>query len=318
MGEFALIDRIKRRVRGRDDVLLGIGDDAAVLRVPAGFDLVVSMDTLLAGRHFPLSTTPEDIGYKALAVNLSDLAAMGAVAAWATLGLTLPRPDNAWLDRFCDGFFELADAHGVALVGGDTVRGTLSITVGIHGLVGCGQALKRSGAGLGDDIWVTGTLGDAALGLAALKAGSADAHPELLKRLNRPTPRLHAASVLRDFANAAIDVSDGLLADLTHLARASGAGARIDLGKLPTSEAARQFVGANEYQLRLHQLSGGDDYELLFTALKANGAQIALRMQECGVAASVIGEITGNGSVDVIDSDGRRFIPALRGFDHFA
>lgn len=318
MSEFALIEHIKRRATTRADVLLGIGDDAALLSVPAGMALAISVDTLLAGRHFPLDTSAEDIGYKALAVNLSDLAAMGAAPAWVTLALTLPKPDASWLERFCDGFFELADAFDVALVGGDTVRGALSITVQVHGFVDPNLALRRSGAQPGDELWVTGTLGDAALGLAAIKRKKSSDHLLLLQRLNRPQPRVSAGSALRGLAHSCIDVSDGLLADLTHLARASRVGARVWLNRLPFSAAARAFVGVDDYQLRLHQLSGGDDYELLFSAPVLAHEEVSARLAALGLQASVIGEMTVDSSVEVIDADGRRFIPALRGFDHFA
>jgi len=318
MSEFALIERIKRHAVARDDVLLGIGDDAALLAVPAGMCLAVSVDTLIAGRHFPLATSAVDVGYKSLAVNLSDLAAMGAEPAWATLSLSLPSFDSTWLDQFCAGFSELAREFNVALVGGDTVRGPLSITVGIQGFVDPKRALLRSRAQVGDLLWVSGTLGDAALGLKALKAKAGDQHLSLLQRLNRPTPRVAAGLFLRDFSVAAIDVSDGLLADLTHLARRSQVGARVYLNQLPTSAFARSYVGLDDYQLRLHQLSGGDDYELLFTSHPSSRAEIEAGFVDLGLQVTVIGEITADPTVEVLDADGRRFIPALRGFDHFA
>ncbi|KGO99126.1 thiamine-phosphate kinase, partial [Novilysobacter defluvii] len=193
MAEFDLIDRIRRRIPARADVALGIGDDAALLQVPAGRQLVVCADTLNEGIHFPAGTAAADIGWKALAVNLSDLAAMGAEPAWCTLSLSLPAPDVAWLDAFLDGFLELAALHRVALVGGDTTRGPLSVSVTAHGFVEPGRALLRGGAGVGEDIWVSGTLGDAAAALALLEQGAPDA---LRQRLDRPTPRVELGRAL--------------------------------------------------------------------------------------------------------------------------
>ncbi|MGN6151021.1 MAG: thiamine-phosphate kinase, partial [Lysobacteraceae bacterium] len=216
--EFDLIARIRTRAASRDDVVLGIGDDAAILRLPPGRDLVVAMDTLNAGVHFPDETAPADIGWKALAVNLSDLAAMAATPAWCTLSLSLPASDAAWVDAFLDGFLDLASRHAVALVGGDTTRGPLSVCVAVHGLVEPRGALRRSDACVGDDGWVTGTLGDAAAALRQWQAG--DAHdPALRMRLDRPTPRVAAGRALAGGAQACLDGSDGLLADLAHVCR---------------------------------------------------------------------------------------------------
>ncbi|WP_290890438.1 thiamine-phosphate kinase, partial [Arenimonas sp.] len=211
-GEFALIDRIRARAGRRPDVVLGIGDDAAVLRVPPGHELVVTSDTLVAGVHFPPETSAADLGWKALAVNLSDLAAMAAAPAWCTLALTLPEADAGFVDAFLDGFLELADEHGVSLVGGDTTSGPLSITVTAHGLVPAGEALRRDGARAGDEVWVTGTLGDAAGALAQWRAGALFS-AKLRHRLDRPTPRVAAGLALRGLATAGIDLSDGLAAD---------------------------------------------------------------------------------------------------------
>jgi len=239
MTEFTLIERIRARAATRPDVLLGIGDDAALLAVPAGQALVVTTDTLIAGVHFPAETAPADIGWKALAVNLSDLAAMAATPAWCTLALTLPDADGDWVDAFLDGFLELAEQHGVALVGGDTTGGPLSITVTAQGFVPSDVALRRDGAQAGDDIWVTGTLGDAAGGLAQWqRQGLMSA--KLRHRLDRPTPRVAAGLGLRGLAHAAIDVSDGLAADLGHVLAASRLGAEVELGRLPTSRSLRE------------------------------------------------------------------------------
>ena len=251
MAEFDLIERIRVRAMAREGVLLGIGDDAAVLHVPAGHELVVTADTLNAGVHFPLDAAPADIGWKALAVNLSDLASMGARPAWCTLSLSLPADDPAWLDGFLDGFLELADAHAVALVGGDTTRGPLSIAVTAMGWVEAGAALRRDGARIGDEVWVTGTLGDAAAALvlgghvplpldgAAMPVVEAGNAAVLRARLARPTPRVVVGRALAGLAHACVDVSDGLLADLGHICRRSGVGAVIELARLPASPALR-------------------------------------------------------------------------------
>lgn len=254
--EFALIERIRRRVAARDDVPLGIGDDAALLAVPPGHWLAVATDTLNDGVHFPADSHAADIGWKSLAVNLSDLAAMAAVPAWASLSLSLPRADDDWLEAFLDGFLALADAHGVALVGGDTTRGPLSVCVTVHGLVAAGQGLRRAGARVGDDVWVSGTLGDAAGALAQWRAGGA-ADPALRVRLDRPTPRVALGRALQTIAHAAIDVSDGLLADLGHVCTASGVGAELELDALPASPAlVSNFAVAARAGL---QAGGGDD-----------------------------------------------------------
>jgi thiamine-monophosphate kinase len=314
--EFGLIERIRARAGTRDDVLLGIGDDAAVLRPPAGMELAVSCDTLVAGRHFPADTAPADIGWKALAVNLSDLAAMGAQPAWATLALTLPEADDAWLDAFLDGFCELADAHGVALVGGDTTRGPLSITLTVHGLLPAGIALRRDGAGVNEDIWVTGTLGDAAGGLRQWQAGGLQS-AKLRYRLDRPTPRVDVGLAIRELASAAIDLSDGLAADLGHIVARSGVGAQLDLGRLPTSRTLAEHFPDEAMRWGL-QLSGGDDYELCFTAPAAQALAIEQALAGCEAGATVVGRITREPGLDLLQPDGERFPLAATGFDHFA
>lgn len=314
--EFALIDRIAQRVRTRADVVCGIGDDAALLTVPAGQQLVVTMDTLVAGVHFPHDTAPADIGWKSLAVNLSDLAAMAATPAWCTLALTLPDSNPAWLEAFLDGFFELADQHGIALVGGDTTRGPLSITVTAHGLVDAGKAIGRRGAQVGDSIWVTGTLGDAAGALAQWRTGG-ERSACLRQRLDRPTPRIAAALSLRGLAHAMIDLSDGLLADLGHVLRASGVSAQIELATLPTSnELASAFADDPRWLL---QVASGDDYELCFTAAPAHDDAIAHALAGLGVRGTRIGTIiSGESDTVILDTHGQPWQPPLRGFDHFS
>lgn len=315
-GEFDLIARIRARAGRRDDVVLGIGDDAALLRVPPGMELVVSTDTLVAGRHFPDDTAPADIGWKALAVNLSDLAAMGATPAWATLALTLPEADADWLEAFLDGWCELADAHGIALVGGDTTRGPLSITVGMHGFAPAGSALQRDGAGANDDVWVTGTLGDAAGALRQWRGGGLQS-AKLRYRLDRPTPRIDVGLAVRELATAAIDLSDGLAADLGHVLARSGVGAQVDLGRLPTSRTLADHFPDERARWRL-QLAGGDDYELCFTAPAAQALAIEQALAACDVGATVVGRITRTPGLVLLDPEGATFVLPVAGYDHFA
>lgn len=315
-SEFDLIARIRARVAVRDDVMLGIGDDAAILAPPPGRHLVVAMDTLNAGVHFPAETAAADIGWKALAVNLSDLAAMGATPAWCTLSLSLPQSDTAWIDAFLDGFLALAAPHAVALVGGDTTRGPLSVCVTAHGLIEPRGALRRDGARVDDDVWITGTLGDAAGALRQWRAGEAiDA--TLRARLDRPTPRVAAGRALAGIAHACIDVSDGLLADLGHVCAMSRVGAEIDIDALPASDALRASVDRGT--LRTLQAAGGDDYELCFTAPKAARLAVQTAMDACDVAATRIGRIVAAdaGHVVVRDATGMTWSPPGRGYDHF-
>ena len=311
LKEFDLIARIRARAATRGDVVAGIGDDGAVLRVPAGHDLVVVSDTLNAGVHFPATTAPFDIGWKALAVNLSDLAAMGATPAWCTLALSVPEASAAWLEPFLDGFLGLAAQQGCALVGGDTTRGPLSLAVTAHGLLPHGSALLRSGAREGDDVWVTGTLGDAAAALAQWRAGDGARDAWLRARLDRPTPRVEAGLALRGLATACIDISDGLAADLGHVLAASGVGATLDLDALPTSTALRDAFDAQA--ARRFQLTGGDDYELCFTAPRAARTAIA----NFNLDATRIGHIDAIPGLRLRDAHGDTAFGATAGWDHF-
>lgn len=298
LDEFALIERIARRTRARADIVLGIGDDAALLQPAPGQQLAVTADTLNAGVHFPAESAPADIGWKALAANLSDLAAMGAVPAWCTLSLSLPQAEGDWLDAFADGLFALADASGIAVVGGDTTRGPLSISITAMGQVPAAQALRRDGARVGDDIWVSGHPGEAAGALRLWQQGRLDvrgvvadaAHERLRQRLQRPMPRLSLGLALRTCAHAAADVSDGLLADLGHIASRSGVAAVLQADAMPLSAALRTALGdaaALDCALR-----GGDDYELCFTAaperrqaVQALAADLALPLARIGMIA---------------------------------
>jgi thiamine-monophosphate kinase len=313
-NEFDLIARIRARAGIRDDVVLGIGDDAAILRVPPGHDLVVSTDTLNIDVHFPPDTTAFDIGWKALAVNLSDLVAMGAEPAWCTLNLTLPEADSAWLDAFLDGFLELAAQHHVALVGGDTTRGPLSITLTAHGFLPRGLALRRSGAQVGDEVWVSGTLGDAAAALRQWRE-SLWIDPELRMRLDRPMPRVGLGLALRGIANACIDVSDGLLADLGHVLVAGGVGAEIEAELLPASPALlRTFDEASRIAM---QLGGGDDYELCFTASPAHAWDVIAAGARACVAVTRIGRIETRAGLRLCGDDGIVRDAPMIGYRHF-
>ncbi|MCF7222079.1 thiamine-phosphate kinase [Marilutibacter chinensis] len=314
MPEFELIDRIRARAAVRDDVILGIGDDAALLQVPPGRHLVVAMDTLNTGVHFPRDTAAADIGWKALAVNLSDLAAMGAEPAWCTLSLSLPESDEDWVDGFLDGFLALAAGHRVALVGGDTTRGPLSVCVTVHGFVEPGRALRRDAARVGDAVWISGTLGDAAAALALLDA-AAPVPPPLRERLDRPQPRVGLGRSLAGIAHACIDVSDGLLADLDHVCAASGVGMRIALDALPASEALREACDATARAA--FQAVGGDDYELAFSAPADADAAVLAAASAAGVAASRIGEVVTGERVRVFDAGGTEWQPPRRGYAHF-
>ena len=316
MSEFSLIGIIRARTNvPRGDVALGIGDDAAVLDIPAGRQLVACTDTLLAGVHFLHGTPPEDIGWKSLAVNLSDLAAMGAEPAWALVALTLPQDDARFVERFAEGFAELARAHGVALVGGDTTEGPLSVTVTALGFVPAGEALTRAGAREGDAVFVTGTLGDAAGALHLLRdRGHA---PEALSmRMARPEPRMAAGVALRGLAHACIDVSDGLLADLGHVCTAGGVGAVLDADALPSSPVLAAAFDART--CRDLALSGGDNYELCFTARSVLENGIIDRLERTGCGATRIGRIVAGSGVRAVDAQGHVVTPPLAGWEHFS
>ncbi len=320
-GEFELIDRFFGRpgtAAGRADVILGIGDDAALLRLPANTDLVAAVDTLVAGRHFPLDSDARSIGHRALAVNLSDMAAMGATPAWATLALTLPSVDTVWLERFSSGLRQLAALHGVALVGGDTTAGPLCISLQILGTVERGSALRRSGARAGDLLAVTGTLGDAGAGLALLSGalGSSDRESAayLIDRFEYPAPRVSFGRNARGIASAAMDLSDGLAGDLPKLAAASGLEAVVDVGKLPLSPALRAV--ASDTQAREFALAAGDDYELLMAVAPPRFDDLAAAARAVDLRLTVIGELRDGRGVAWTDG-GRPFATEARGYDHF-
>jgi thiamine-monophosphate kinase len=314
--EFEIIERFfKRQAISREDVLSGIGDDAAVLQVPGDSDLVLCMDTLVAGIHFPWHTSARAIGHKALAVNLSDLAAMGAVPAWATLSITLPENDTDWLAEFARGFFALAEQYGVQLVGGDTTHGPLSVTVQAHGFVPHGMALQRAGAQPGDHIYVTGTLGDA--GLALQMPGEA----AIRQRLDYPQPRIEAGQALRGLASAVIDISDGLLADLGHVLEAGAPGATIRVDDLPRSAdflAALERAG-EEGAAWFHALplSAGDDYELCFSVTESHCDAALQKLRQLDVAVTAIGVIESAPGIRCVLADGSVYRPRSTGYRHF-
>jgi thiamine-monophosphate kinase len=320
LGEFDIIRQYFAPAGERGDVLLGIGDDAAVLEVGAERKLVVAMDTIVEGVHFPAATAAADVGYRALAVNLSDLAAMGAVPSWMTLSLTLPRADPAWLAGFAAGLLHLARAHAVALVGGDTVQGPLSITIQIAGWVEAEGWLSRSGACPGDSLFVSGTPGDAAAGLALMQSATignaADSASAgyLMRRFLRPEPRVQLGRALRSVASAAIDVSDGLLTDLDKLCAASGCGAQLDIDALPLSAALRSVFDPDACVH--YALAGGDDYEMIFSIPPTRLAQVAA-LNASAALGTRIGEITSTRTVECRRA-GRPFAVERRGYEHFS
>jgi thiamine-monophosphate kinase len=318
-SEFSLIEQyFSHLTTERADVTLGIGDDCAILQCPAGKELAVSIDTLVEGVHFFADVDPHALGYKALAVNLSDLAAMGADPAWFTLALTLPDYNPAWLEGFSSGLAKAAKASGIQLVGGDTTRGPLTISIQVHGLVDAGQAMRRDGAKPGDRIYVSGTLGDAG---AALKHRLEGWSPEFLddsdwtalqQRLEYPTPQNELARTIRQFASAAIDISDGLLADLSHILNRSAVGAKLLTHQLPLSSSMKKLPQKLATELAL---SSGDDYELCFTVPQELVTEFEQRCSD----VTCIGEITSESGLILVDADGQEITATIRkGYDHFS
>ncbi len=315
--EFDLIAR--HFTRATPGAVLGVGDDCALLAPTPGMQLAVSSDMLLEGRHFSPQDGPAGLGHKALAVNLSDLAAMGATPRWATLSIALPAADEGWLAAFARGFFRIADQHGIELVGGDTTRGPLTLSITVIGEVPPGQALRRDGARPGDDVWVSGTLGAAAMALAyrqgRLFMEQIDA-AKVLPALYLPTPRVELGLALRGVATSAIDISDGLLGDLGHVLERSQAGAVLDFAALPTLPAVRAYL--HEAVARDCVLAGGDDYELCFTAPPDKHDAVLAAAASAGVAVTRIGRITDTPGLSVVDADGAPLTIERTGHDHFA
>ncbi|MFP5419668.1 MAG: thiamine-phosphate kinase [Gammaproteobacteria bacterium] len=340
--EFDLIAR--HFTRATPGAVLGVGDDCALLAPSPGMQLAVSSDMLLEGRHFSPQDGPAGVGHKSLAVNLSDLAAMGATPRWATLSIALPEANDAWLGAFARGFFRMADQHGIELVGGDTTRGALAISLTVMGEVPPGQALRRDGAQIGDDIWVSGTLGAAAMALAyrqgRLEMDQVDA-AKVLPALYLPTPRVELGIALRGIAHSAIDISDGLLGDLGHILErsrvgaasmgatsmdatsigapsieATSMGATLEFAALPTLPVVQTYL--HEAIARDCILAGGDDYELCFTAAADRRDSVQQAAESAGVRVTRIGRITADGDLKVIDAAGAPLHYDSTGYDHFA
>lgn len=327
LSEFEIIRRnFAARGIDRGDVVIGIGDDGAVVRFPPDCDLVTVVDTLVAGVHFPPDARPEDIGYKSLAVNLSDVAAMGAVPAWATLALTLPYSDEIWLSAFARGFFDLAEQYGVQLIGGDTTRGPLTVTVQVQAWVRNGQAVGRSGARPGDIIFVTGAVGDAGLALHVWQRGleiPASHADYLFSRLHRPLPRCKEGEALCGVASAMIDISDGLAADLGHILEASGVGATLNMDEIPLSPSFSAVSAAEEDLVddaarRRLALSAGDDYELCFTAPATQRHRVEALFLQYACGCRAIGVIEKASGLRLKQSDGTLLALQSSGYDHFA
>lgn len=317
-SEFDIIRQYFTTKEFRTDVVIGIGDDAAVLTVPNGYQLVQSVDTLVAGVHFPLETSPQDIAHKALAVNLSDMAAMGAEPTWFTLAITLPDDDEAWLKLFSQSLSVLAKKYNVQLVGGDTTHGPLCISITINGFVPIDKALKRNNAQITDKIYVSGTIGDAALALAGWQEQCLlnEKTVGFLKgKLNRPEPQIELGLLLRDFATSCIDISDGLIADLNHIADSSEVGAKIYFENIPLS---------GEFKLNIIDtklivpfiLSGGDDYELCFTIPSERQTEFEKKMKVEKLAVTCIGEIEAQSGIRCMKNDKIMDIENL-GYQHF-
>ena len=316
MGEFDLIARYFTRPARR--AVLGVGDDCALLAPSPGMQLAVSCDMLVEGRHFLSTVAPQRLGHKALAVNLSDLAACGAEPVAFTLALSLPRADEQFIAPFAQGLLALADLHGIELIGGDTTAGPLNICITVFGHVPVGQALLRSGARVGDELWVSGALGDARLALEVFRGQVAlggDAFVQVRAAMETPAPRVALGLALRGVASSAIDVSDGLVGDLRHVLARSGVGAVVMLDALPRS-AVLAAQPATLQQLCL--LAGGDDYELLFTAPAARRDDVMAASRATAVACTCIGHIVAGQDVRLLDAQGKAAATTLLGFDHFA
>ena len=317
MGEFDIIARYFKRPVRRSP--LGVGDDCALLAPAPGMQLAVSTDLLVEGRHFLSTVRPERLGHKCLAVNLSDLAACGARPLAFTLGLSLPQADEAWLAPFAEGLLALADAHGCELVGGDTTRGPLTISITVFGEVPAGQALLRSGARPGDEVWVSGTLGDARLALEVFRGQRqvpAEAFEAARLRMETPEPRVALGQALRGVATAAVDLSDGLSGDLGHVLKASGVGATLRADLLATLPAQAQAMTAGD---RLDfALAGGDDYELAFTAPAAAREAVLSAGRASGTLVRCIGRIEAEPGLRLVDEAGHAVTRAVAAFDHFA
>jgi len=315
LGEFDLIAKYFTRTVTR--AALGVGDDCALFAPAPGMQLAVSSDMLVEGRHFLPTVAPDRLGHKALAVNLSDLAACGAKPLGFTLALAMPRVDERFLDGFARGLLALADAHDCELIGGDTTQGPLNLCITVFGELPQGQALLRSGARAGDDLYVSGTLGDARLALEVFRgtvALAGDAFERVRVAMEQPQPRVALGLALRGIATSAIDVSDGLLGDLAHVLRRSGVGAQLQVDALPRSDVLRTLPEALQ---RDCTLAGGDDYELVFSAAPGDAARVAAAARSAQVAVTRIGHLNADTGLRLIDRDGRPVAHTFTAFDHF-
>ncbi len=318
MDEFSLIQQFFSPAAIDKNVILGVGDDAAIIKPVEGEELLITSDTLISGVHFPVDTDPFAIGYKALAANLSDIAAMGGRARWFTLALSLPESDPGWLESFSNGLFALAKQFNVSLIGGDTTRGSLSITITLIGTVPDGQAIRRSGAKPGDDIMVTGTPGIASLALAELQGSIKQAEKDSVKfrkKLDFPQPRLPEGQFLRSFASSMIDISDGLAADLGHILQESGCGAILDQQLLLESQHTDMQLPADRIIDAIFY--GGDDYELLFSVPGTMTPMLMNSWKSTFPALTKIGKIIAGEGLKMINRSGNVVDIALRGYKHF-
>ena len=312
-SEFEIIERyFKKKMK---QTALGVGDDAAMIHVRNNYQLAISSDMLIENIHFLKNTNPSHLGWKSLAVNLSDIAAMGAIPKWATLSISLPKINHTWLKKFSKGFFKCADKFGIDLIGGDTTKGPLSISITIMGESKKDEALLRSGAKINDDIWVTGQLGLASMGLANLQ-GQLKLPPRIkmkcIRALEIPTPKTFLGSYLSRYANSCIDISDGLIQDLRHILKASKVGASLLLNDIP----CEKFIHTSkQYQF---VLNGGDDYELLFTAPKKNRTFIKKIAKKTNTPVTMIGNITKKKALNILSEQGKSIKFNPKGFDHFA
>lgn len=319
MGEFDLIDRFFKRPARHAD--LGVGDDCALLSPRPGHQLALSADMLVEGRHFLSTVDPASLGHKSLAVNLSDLAACGAQPRAFLLSLSLPRADAAWLQGFSEGLLALADAHGCELVGGDTTQGPLNIAITVLGDVPKGQALLRSGAQVGDDIYVSGNLGDARLALETFRGKISlpeQVFADCRSRMEQPVPRVALGMALRGIASAAADISDGLLGDLGHILRQSNVGARLQLQSCSDLLACRDALRIAPELLHTCVLSGGDDYELVFTAAASRRDAVAQAAHASQTPVTRIGTVHAGSGAQVLGPDGQSIALSFTSFDHFA